>query len=52
MTLDPHQQQVQAPLPTTCYEKRQRSKLCVRFKVGEFHDNKTFYEYVIMVEIY
>ena len=26
--------------------------ICVRFEVGEFHDNKTFYEYVIVVEIY
>ena len=26
--------------------------ICVRFKVGEFHDNKTFYESVIVVEIY
>ena len=26
--------------------------ICVRFEVGEFHDNKTFYESVIVVEIY
>lgn len=24
----------------------------LRFKVGEFHDNKTFYESVIVVETY